>query len=807
MNLAIPDNPSPSRNATIPILARVATTGIYNDDIHTAICPWYSLHYGRIYLLICVNLLNDLSTMTSHSWDSIDQAHLLQKIILLQLLNRTPEKPSVTSLSELKAPEDDLSERILDLQREKELAESFAFLAATTDDPKKVVAACVEEGEKNECLTVRLAINNGGLDHVTAGFDRMAKIFERVAGKCSPSLTSALSWNTQEQSRIDEEQHALLYEAIALNQNRILVRLRSCHATLRCSFKKKKMQRGKVIPQLYKAINAQGLAQKSGVVPLLFTALKADVDKLYGLFAKLEDLTTLKAVSSPGLEILVQMVTTCQHVHERRILHQVLARSPGLDPNTRASITLIITKLSRYFSVSQFLLQAARKYPVFMRVRVSAVCFRAPNLPATELDSKTADLIHSLLDGPKLSKLTSKFRGLSSTAIEDHLCQEATVAVPVHAEVQLLFYYERNTCNMPPRIICSSKQACFLCDLFFKIHGRFTIPSTHGRLYEKWALPEAIKSMTSANGDILTKMGTFVSAIENALLRETQSARKSYPNPYESIILHSAVFSQSNHSTTSARGFISQPKACVVSRSEICFQNDTISRISSPIPYARKTATESGIDALRSCSETSSTTTIRAPSPSNNDTISRTSSPIPDVGKAATESRIDALRSCSEASSTTTIRAPSPSNTLPEHVISLEESTSSINSQFPLKKGQPIWQEISSTSHSFQVRTPHIHLTISQDELFCGPSQDISHDLVAGCGQYWLILEYLSNPIDPQDTKVPFVNLLDVPTEREMILDYGTEEWPRNLRVCSKDDVISITYSSRKPLEGEEFRT
>ena len=119
--------------------------------------------------------------MPSQGWRNIDQAHLLQKIILLHLLNRTPEKPSEIKLSELRAREDDLSERILDLQRENELAESFAFLASTTNDPKKVVAACVEEGEEKGSLTVRLAINNGNLHHVTAGFERMAKIFERVA--------------------------------------------------------------------------------------------------------------------------------------------------------------------------------------------------------------------------------------------------------------------------------------------------------------------------------------------------------------------------------------------------------------------------------------------------------------------------------------------------------------------------------------------------------------------------------------------------------------------------------------------------
>lgn len=552
-----------------------------------------------------------------------------------------------------------------------------------------------------------------------------------------------------------------------MNQNRILVRLRSRHARLQCNFKKEKMQQPKIIPQLYEAINGPILAQTSGVTLLLFTALKADVEKLHGLFAKLENLTTSEAKSSSGLELLVQMVITCQQVHDRRTLHQVLTRSSRLDPSSRASIALKITKLSRYSSVCRFLLQAARKYPVFRRVRISAVCFRAPNLPATELDSITADLVHGLLDGPKLWKLPSKFHASSSFAIENHICQEATLSVPVHAEVQLLFHYERNTCNLPPRIICSSKQACFLCDLFFKIHGRFTVPSTHGRLYEKWALPDAVKTIGNADGDILRILGAFVSAIENALLRETQSTRNPYPNPYESIILHSAVCSQSNQSKTSARSSSATQRPLWYHDPISTSKNDPVSRTGSPIPYARKTAPAT-----------------------------------------ATESRIDALSSRSEASSTVTatICAPFPSHALSERVISSKGSTHSDGLHVSLKKGQPIWRELSSTSHSFQARTPHIRLIISRDELFCDQwSRETSHDLVPGCGHCWVILEYLSDRNVAQGENVPLVKLRDVQKQHEMILDYGTAEWPRRLYVCSNDDVISITYSSRKPIEGIEY--
>lgn len=692
--------------------------------------------------------------MPSHGWTEIDHAHLLQKIILLQLLNKNQEKPSEKTLPELRLREDSSSVRAFSLQREKQLAESFAFLAATTDDPKKIVAVCVEEDEEKRSLTVRLAINNGNLDDVKPGFERMSKILQRVM--------------QIEQSRIEEEQHALLREAVALNQNRILLRLRSRHATYRCNFKKEKMQRPKIIPQLYDAVNGSILDRIAGVAPPVLIALRAEVQILQRLFANLEDLSTPKAKSSPGLEILVQLVKQCQHLHDRHILHQALIGPSRLAPDSRASITRTITKLGRYSAVSQFLIQAARKYFVFKNLRISTVHFRAPNLPATEFDSTTTDFVDSLLNRPRFGKFASKSHLSSSSAIMDHIRQEATLAVPVHAEIQLLFHHEWNPCNLPPRIICSSKQACFLCDLFFKIHGKFTVPSTHGRLYEKWALPHGFENLENAGGGIFTICWTFVSAIENALLREIRLARKPFPDPYESMILHSAACSQSNSSRISARNSSASQKP---------------GWCEGPIP---------------------------AP---NNDTISPTCSQMAHTEKAtsataaAAENRNDVYRSRSETSSAATMVAPSASNALPEHIDGYE-TTSPCISCVSLAKDQPVWCEISATASSFEVRTPRIHLTVLQDEILSNlRSRRLSHDLVAGWDRYWVILEYLSDRSIQQGHTVPLVDLLDISSGRDMTLDYGNSEWPRELHVYCKDDIISIMYSSQKPVSGLEYRT
>ena len=153
------------------------------------------------------------------------------------------------------------------------------------------------------------------------------------------------------------------------------------------------------------------LVQTLGIPSLEFTALKADVQSLHELFINLEKLTTPEAKSSPGMEILIPLVTTCQHVHDRRIMHHLLAGSFRLGNDSIASIARTITKLSRYFAVSRFLLQAARKYPFLGILRFSAVNFKASNLPATELDSMTAYVTHSFLTGPKLGKLTSGSMG------------------------------------------------------------------------------------------------------------------------------------------------------------------------------------------------------------------------------------------------------------------------------------------------------------------------------------------------------------------------------------------------------------
>ncbi|KAK1514253.1 hypothetical protein CABS01_16743 [Colletotrichum abscissum] len=60
----------------------------------------------------------------------------------------------------------------------------------------------------------------------------------------------------------------------------------------------------------------------------------------------------------------------------------------------------------------------------------------------------------------------------------------------VHAEIQQVFYLEHQPHTPAPRAIGCSKSACYLCDLFIRTHGGYVVSHSHGRLYEKWTLPD-----------------------------------------------------------------------------------------------------------------------------------------------------------------------------------------------------------------------------------------------------------------------------------------------------------------------------
>lgn len=111
-------------------------------------------------------------------WQYPRHTQLLHRISLLHFANEIPEYPQKTS-SEEKEP-NTVSRRVLSLKQEKDITRAFAYIAASTGDPRKVVAISVQE-DGAESLQVNLAVNHGRLDSVHNGFLKIGRILERVA--------------------------------------------------------------------------------------------------------------------------------------------------------------------------------------------------------------------------------------------------------------------------------------------------------------------------------------------------------------------------------------------------------------------------------------------------------------------------------------------------------------------------------------------------------------------------------------------------------------------------------------------------
>ena len=151
-------------------------------------------------------------------------------------------------------------------------------------------------------------------------------------------------------------------------------------------------------------------------------------------------------------------------------LINMLQNRQGLDPSLKAYLPEALRKLGRYYEVARNLTAAARdpKYPVFQNITVSAV--KLSNVDAEALVSGLASfedaISRATTSEVSHSQFSKKDRKLARRRYQDRVfhCQTKW---KVHAEVQLLLFYELNPAIRPPRIICSSKSACYLCNLFF----------------------------------------------------------------------------------------------------------------------------------------------------------------------------------------------------------------------------------------------------------------------------------------------------------------------------------------------------
>ena len=282
-----------------------------------------------------------------------------------------------------------------------------------------------------------------------------------------------------------------------------------------------------------------------------------EVETLQEMSKSLLDLfQRLKSSPSPqknpaAYEITEQIVTLAHNLNQSPGFTAALHTSSKLGPKQRVSLEDTVRKLGQYYKASSELVLAARrrKCRIFQRIRVESFQTSVPDNTKQPSESGSAlPLINHLLNMPATSKLLGRFHNSESFADATILrrLNNSRSGIKVHAEIKLLFFYEIHPEITRPRVICASKSACYLCDLFIKLHGEFQTPGTFGKFNERWILPDWLDTIPPNR---LQLLGNIVEQFSMILDSEIGLALKSsthLPDPLESTVGLSAQWSNSS---------------------------------------------------------------------------------------------------------------------------------------------------------------------------------------------------------------------------------------------------------------------
>lgn len=261
------------------------------------------------------------------------------------------------------------------------------------------------------------------------------------------------------------------------------------------------------------------------------------------LYRKLEDLRPSKARSKPGVNILVQLVLELSEQLDVESLADILSTLKSKDspwPNSRYERVLrTYSKVSQYKRAADYIGYMVRRYSRWDIEGVSGAPFEL-HVVGAELDE------HEGLGFFSRSKKRSEFQaqlvdklGKKLPKIKDGIDNAAGLHKKVHAEIQLLYHYAQNPDVLfKPRVLCSNKEACYLCHLFIAVHGQFHTPRSHGNFYPEWRLPRMDEIVLSKASKKFMRqtVSRFNTAVEDRIRNLLETPRTVRPIPSESTI-------------------------------------------------------------------------------------------------------------------------------------------------------------------------------------------------------------------------------------------------------------------------------
>ncbi|KAF2439277.1 hypothetical protein P171DRAFT_317130, partial [Karstenula rhodostoma CBS 690.94] len=393
-------------------------------------------------------------------------------IALLYLLHSVPLPPSRNEINRHPVLHGSYS---LSFNRERDLTSILAFLSHTMNDSDHVPALCVEEDPGSVSLNVVLAVNKKKWED---GNEILYSLKQSLEG-----IFAILS-DISEGMHSRAMEHHIFTAIVSMCSQRILRRLR---------FVAKKWESPK---QPLKGVLSDAIHSLKQVsqhtlhdVPVhLFTERAKDVIRLADSW--------IKHQKSAELEDLVEGIYWLKQIGDLQALMNLIPNH-AMGPSSRQNLVNIVSKVARYREAARFLYRTAKRFPSLRRMKIVLV-----NLSKEAFDRVSGQQLNL-----QLSSTIARLNRTCQVPDVGYLCRLLKTSGPklndqvavqtrktlrdakIHAEIQLVYHYELNASGLPPRVICSSKDACFLCNTFIVAHGKMHTPRYHGRLYPGWRLP------------------------------------------------------------------------------------------------------------------------------------------------------------------------------------------------------------------------------------------------------------------------------------------------------------------------------
>ncbi|KAF1836680.1 hypothetical protein BDW02DRAFT_628553 [Decorospora gaudefroyi] len=412
--------------------------------------------------------------------------------------------------------------RILRFKEELDIVNCLNYLSSYSDHPGEVTGLCLEESADRQHLIISVATNNGSSPYLEQGLRSIADILEQ-------------------QDSSTEKLEILLNKVILHGKARFVRRLNYVP-----------------LAQLGTRTESTTVARLQTVMHYAAKINPELTDRKHEMFTLVEDFTRLshkytEPVSkgqqeASEISTLTSIARVVAKIWKRHgdLLLKAIASVPNLvmDPSARESLRIRLGHIGHIFRNIDI-------RPVYIEPADLSTMLNCSQTSIQQrlLNARTRCSGQTVKMGKKLLATISDVQ----QRVDPHIYSaQAQGRYKVHAEIQLLCYYERRPDTMfPPRVLKSSKDACFLCDMFIKTHEKFYIPKTHGRVYDLWMLPdvEALALGKKTGKELATVIEHFNAKIEELIVSSLSQTTRILVDPRESGIFSLA---SSTHAASEA---------------------------------------------------------------------------------------------------------------------------------------------------------------------------------------------------------------------------------------------------------------